>query len=57
MSGFATWAVVVVAACTAVYTLVRIVREQRRYNQQREALERWFAAQRTAQEEGRDKWQ
>lgn len=53
----ASWAVAIVAACTAVYTFVRIMREERRYIRQREALKRWFAAQREAQKEGRDKWQ
>lgn len=52
-----SWAVAVVAVCAGVYTIVRIVREKSRYIRQREALERWFAAQRAAQEESRDKWQ
>lgn len=61
MNNLASWAVVVVVACVMVYTIVEIVRRNRQYKRQKEALDRWFAAYRGAQadseKERRGKWQ
>lgn len=61
MNEFATWAVVVVVACVVAYTIVEIIRRERQYKQQKEALDRWFAAYLGARPDGekerRGKWQ
>lgn len=57
MNEFATWAVVIVAACTVTYTIVTMIHNHRRYVRQKEALDRWFSAYKKAQEERRGKWQ
>lgn len=56
MSDFEAWGVAIVVACAAVYTVLQIVKERRRYNQRQKELERWFAARKAMQEEERDKW-
>ena len=61
MNDIASWAVVVVVACVVVYTIVEIIRRERQYKRQKEALDRWFAAYLDAradsEEERRGKWQ
>lgn len=57
MNEFATWAVVIVAACAVTYTIVTMIRNHRQYVRQKEALDRWFSAYKKAQEERRGKWQ
>lgn len=65
MNEFAPWAVVVVAACVVVYTIVEIVRSHLMYKRQKEALDRWLSAyygvrhgvRPDSEEERHGKWQ
>ena len=61
MNDIASWAVVVVVTCVVVYTIVEIIRRERQYKRQKEALDRWFAAylgaRADSEKERRSKWQ